>query len=78
MLTKMRYGQIPVKMMELPSAMMNMDVWTMKRERTLESIFAPRVLSTVCKNFCYIRQRRNEPHCTTATERKCGARCEVL
>ena len=37
----MRYGQIPVKMMELPSAMMNMDVCTMKRERTLESIFAP-------------------------------------
>ena len=57
-------------MMELPNAMINMDVWTMKRERTLEFIFANGELPTVCRKFArYIRQVRNRARLRVTRQR---------
>ena len=58
-------------MMELPNAMMNMDVWTMNSERILEFIFANLKEPVVWGYFArHIRQARSPPRFRTTRPRK--------
>ena len=61
-LTAWRYGQIPVTIIEFPMENINIEVWTMKRERILGSIFLSFPRNTILIFFkkCYVTALMNK------------------